>query len=265
MSSTADIMVKVHGRDATDLGQKIAAIDALARTPAAVADLPIDVPGVDPPDDPTLDPPVLVAPYFDIGDAAGKAGDVVELSVEAGCRFKTNGFHVVGGAGLLADVPQSGYGKFRAIGVSLGSFLTAYFKSQGLIVNTEDEALPPKWADQYWSLFHFINHAPQQDPPQHPFPEEWWEYHVGFFSINQEKYAPPIQIPSGTELFRLKIQILEGTDPGEYEVTCKNEHYWTHERPRRRELMFNTASDSPFARGGITKLELLGGKITVIE
>ena len=255
-SSTADIVVKVHGRNATDLGNKIVAIDVLARTPQEMPT--IEPPGpVDPPVGP-VDPPVLVAPYFDIGDGTGKAGEIVELSVEAGCRFLTNGFHIGGGVGLHQGTAHTGYGLFNAMGVQLGDFLTAYFKSVGLIVNTEDEALPPKWVDQYWSLFQFVKAVPNR-----ALPEEWWEYAIGFFSMQQSKTVPPIQIPSGTELFKLKIQILEGTEPGEYEVTCKDEHYFIHARPRRRDFMFTAGRDSEFASGGITKLELFGGKITV--
>ena len=238
----ADIVMKVHGRDATDLGKKIAAIDALARTPQ---EMPTEHPG--PVDHPVVDLPDLVAPYFDIGDATGKAGETIELSVEGGCRFLMSGFHIGGGCGLDPRVKRSGYGKFQAIGVSLGEFLRNYLREEDLI---HDE--PNHQHDHFWSIFNMMNRE------HRALPEEWWEYAIGFFSIDQERDVPPTTIPSGTEIFRLHIKILDGTPPGEYDVTCINEWYFTNSRPRRRGFLY---SGEP--SGGYTKLDLQAGKITV--
>lgn len=256
----ADIVVTVHGRDSGDLGRKIEAIDAIARTPKETPPgPPVDVPDppdpLDPPDPP--DPPVLQKPYFDIGDATGKAGEIVTLSVEAGCRFLTTGFHIGGGCGKL-DVPRSGYGLFEAVGWKLGDYLTAYLKSVGGIEKVED-AGGSKWVDNYWNIFQMLKGG----APTRALPEEWWELALAFFSMSKRENWDPVTIPSGTELFTLDMKILDGTAPGEYEVTCGDERYWTKSRVRRRDFLFTANRDSPFARGGITKLELIGGKITV--
>lgn len=197
---------------------------------------------------PPVEPPEEKKPYFDVGDATGKRGDTVSISVEGGCLGATNGFHIGGGVGLLPDVPRSGYGNFQAVRVELGEYLHDYLKAQGAI--TVDPQ--GKETDHYWSIFQFIKHDPHR-----ALPEEWWEYALGFFSISQERIIPPIPIPSGTELFRLKIKILATTDPGEYELTCKDEHYYTHSRQRRREFLYTNDHQ------GYTLIETFGGKLTV--
>ncbi len=247
-----DIVVTVVAPDTMGLARKIETIEGLA---AAGIPPEVDPPGIpNIPDPPT--PPVLQAPYFDIGDAVGKPGDIVELVVEAGCRYLTNGFHIGGGCGKQ-DEPRSGYKMFEAVGVDLGPYLTAYLKSVGGIEKVND-ATGEKWVDNYWSLFQMAKHDPNR-----ALPEEWWEYAMAFFSMGKRENWDPIIIPSGTELFTLKVKILDDTAPGVYEVTCKDEHYWVHARPRRRDFLFTAGRDSEFASGGITKLELFGGTITV--
>lgn len=246
-----DILVTVVAPDTMGLAKKIETIEELA----AAGIPPVDTPAGPPIDRPG--PPSVKKPYFDIGDGEGKPGDVVELVVEAGCRYLTNGFHIGGGVGLLPSIPRSGYNKFKAVGVELGSYLTSYFKSVGGIEKVQDGA-GVKWVDNYWSIFQFV-----ATDPHRSLPEEWWEYSVGFFSISKEKTWDPVVIPSGTGLFTLKVEILPDTEPGEYLVTCRDEHYYTNSRPRRRDFLFTAGRDSEFARGGITKLELFGGKITV--
>ncbi len=241
----SDVIVTVHGQDSADFGRKVEAIDAIARAPQKLPPGPIVHPPIE---SPAPEPP---KPYFDIGDAIGKAGDTVKLEVEAGCRYTMNGFHIGGGCGLQPNFP--GYGKFEAIGAKLGPFLRDYLKAEDLI---HDE--PNHQHDHFWSIFNMMKHD-----PQHALPEEWWEYAIGFFSLDQKKGVPPTTIPSGTLLFTLEVKILDGTPPGEYEVTCLDEHYYTHSRQRRRDFMFTADTDSPFASGGVTKLELTGGKITV--
>lgn len=244
-----DIVVTVVAPDTGSLAEKIDAIEKVA----AAAARPSDPPDKEDP----VEPPALRKPYFDIGDATGKAGDVVEIVVEAGCRHHTNGFHIGGGVGKT-DEERSGYGKFEAVGVKLGKYLHDYFKSQGLIVTTNNQEV-----DEYWSIFQFLKYAPHADHKGNPLPEEWWEYAVGFFSMQQERTVEPIQIPSGTELFTLSIRILPSTAPGEYELTCLDEHYYTTSRHRRRDFMFTAGRESEFSRGGITHVDLFGGKITV--
>ena len=241
----ADVIVTVHGRDPADFGRKVEAIDAIARAPQEIPPGPTIPPVILPPIGPPV--PVPPKPYFDIGDGRGKAGDTVELIVEAGCRFQTNGFHIGGGCGLLEDVPQSGYGRFEATGAKIGKFLWDYFKTHGLIKDN------PAQSPLYHHDFQMVKHNSLK-----PLPEEWWQYTVLFFSITPQLQAPPTQIPSGTELFTVKIKILPGTPPGEYTVTCLDEYYYTHSRPRRRDWMFTGE-----VSGGYTKLDLRGGKITV--
>lgn len=249
----ADIVVTIHGRDSADLGRKIEAIDALARMPQEMPPEP------DLPSPPIVKPPIEKAPYFDIGSATGKAGDIVNLVVEAGCRFPITGFHIGGGCGKHLDPDHvepgfgSGYGKFEAIGVKLGAFLTSYLNAEDLI---HDE--PNHQHDHFWSAFNMV-----KSDPHRALPEEWWEYAIGFFSIDQERTVPPTTIPSGTKLFTLNVKILTGTASGTYVVTCLDEHYYTQSRQRRRDFLYTANTDSPFARGGVTKLDLTGGTITV--
>ncbi len=247
-----DIVVTVVAPDSLGMANKLEGIEAIAAAAIPPTVKPPDIPDI--PDRP--DPPVLQPPYFDIGDGSGKAGDVVELSVEAGCRFLTSGFHIGGGVGKQ----DKGYGLFKAVGWKLGAYLTAYLKSVGGIEKVEDSS-GEKWVDSYWSLFQMVAHGvPGQASP---YPEEWWELAMAFFSMSKKETWEPTMIPSGTELFTLSVRILEDTAPGEYEVTCKDEHYYTSFRRRTRDFLFTAGRDSPFASGGITKLELFGGKITV--
>lgn len=215
------------------------------------------IPGLPPdggtphPTDP-LPPSLPPAPYFDIGEATGKAGEYVNLSVEGGCRFPITGFHIGGGCGKL-DEPRSGYGLFEAVGVSLGAFLRAYLKAEDMLHD-----LPMHQHDHFWSTFQMAKWEPSK-----ALPEEWWDFALGFFSIDQARQVPPTTIPSGTELFTLRVKILPGTQPGEYEVTCIDLWYYTQSHQTRQDYLFSTDTDSEFASGGITKLRLAGGKITV--
>ena len=43
-------------------------------------------------------PPTTRAPYFDVGDAQGKAGEIVEIPVVGGVQSPINGFHIGGGS-----------------------------------------------------------------------------------------------------------------------------------------------------------------------
>ncbi len=199
-------------------------------------------------------PPSLPAPYFDIGEATGKAGETVSLSVEGGCRFPITGFQIGGGVGIRPFAERNGYGRFEAIGTKLGAFLRAYLKAEDML---HDE--PMHQHDHFWSIFQMAKGRPHR-----ALPEEWWSFALGFFSIDQERQVPPTTIPSGTELFTLEIKILEGAEPGKYDVTCLDEWYYTQSHQRRLDLMFTANTDSPFASGGVTKLELGGGIIRVV-
>ncbi len=244
----SDIIVTVYGRDHAEFGRKVEAIDAIARTPQELPPGPIDPhPPVLPPIGlpPIIKPPPTIPkPYFDIGDATGKPGDVVELSVEGGCRFPMRGYHIGGGLG--------GYGKFEAVGAKLGPFLTNYLEAEGMV---HDE--PNHQHEHFWSIFQMA----QKKNGAHP--TEWWEYAIGFFSLGQERIVPPTTIPSGTLIFTLQVRILAETPPGKYPFTCEDEHYFTTNRQRRRDFLYTT--DSDVSRSGITKLELTGGTITVTE
>jgi len=197
-------------------------------------------------------PPPARIPYFDVGDAEGRPGETVEISVEAGCIHLISGFHIGGGVGLLPNVERSGYGQFEATGVRLGKYLFDYLTAQGLIVDM---------VEKFWSIFQFVKH--DRDKERFPLPEEWWEYALAFFSMSQERTVPPIRIPGGTELFTLMIKILPGTPEGQYTLTCKDEHYYTHSRQRRRDFLFTANSDSPFASGGVTRIETFPGLLRV--
>jgi len=242
----ADVIVTVHGRDHTDFGRKVEAIDAIARAPQEMPPGPTVPPVILPPIETPV--PVPPKPYFDVGDGSGKPGDTVEISVEGGSVGAVSGFHIGGGVGRIPDEPRTGYGNFQAVGVTLGKYLHDYLLAQGAIT-VDDQG---KETAHYWSIFQFVQHEPHR-----PFPEEWWEYALGFFSISQERSIPPIPIPNGTELFTLQVKILALTDPGVYDLTCEDEHYWVHSRPRRRDFMYTNE------RQGYTKIETFGGKLTV--
>ncbi len=212
---------------------------------------------IEPPDPPIVppDPPIVPparAPYFDIGEATGKAGETVSLSVEGGCRYPINGFHIGGGCGK-EEVQGSGYGIFEAVGAHLGFFLRSYLKTKDLI---HDE--PMHQHDHFWSTFQMAKWEPSK-----ALPEEWWDFAIGFFSLDLARPPMATTIPSGTELFTLEVKILPGTQPGEYEVTCIDEWYYTQSHQRRRDFMYTAGLESDFASGGVTNIETFGGKITV--
>lgn len=195
--------------------------------------------GIDPPGPPVEPPPTTRAPYFDLGDGEGKAGDIVSIEMIGGCRHAVNGFHI--GAGL------AGYGKFEAQGAVLGDFLQSY-------LNVND------MGNAYWSGFNMV-----RNDPNGALPEEWWDYAVAFFSIGQRRVPlPPVQIPVDTLLFTVQIKILEGTAPGIYEMSCKDENYYTRKKQRRLDFLYTTDRDSDFASGGVTRIETSGGKLTVL-
>ena len=184
-------------------------------------------------------PPTTREPYFDLGDGEGKAGDIVNIDMIGGCRHAVNGFHIGGGL--------AGYGKFEAQGARLGDFLQNYLNAKQM-------------GDAYWSGFNMVKHDPHK-----ALPTEWWDYAMAFFSIGQARGPiAPIQIPVDTLLFTVQIKILEGTAPGIYELSCKDEFYYTHAKQRRRDFLYTTDRDSEFARGGVTKIDTQGGKLTVI-
>lgn len=236
------VTVNANIRNATELDELAEGL----RGPLKGSDGPDPEEPVEPPIELPPDPPTTRQPYFDVGDGQGRAGEVVEIPVIGGCRFRVNGFHIGGGCGKL-DEPRSGYGLFEAVGVKLGPFLQSY-----LDVN--------HMGSTYWAIFQMLKHEPSR-----ALPEEWWEYAMATFSISEERGPlPPIQIPVETLLFTLRIKILEGTPPGVYELTCEDEHYYTHARQRRRDFLYTTDRDSPLASGGVTDVDCQGGKLTVI-
>ncbi len=203
-------------------------------------------PGSQPGKPPEEPPPTTRQPYFDIGDGQGRAGDIVRIPVFGGCRLRINGFHIGGGVGKT-DEDRSGYGKFEAVGADLGIFLLDYLTANNL-------------QQSYWADFEMVKHEPHG-----ALPEEWWQYAMAFFSIDQAKAPlPPIQIPVDTLLLTLRIKILDGTPPGDYELTCKDEHHYSREKRRRKDWLYTTDTDSPLASGGVTQVDLQGGKLTVI-
>jgi len=229
-----------------------------------VSDGPVEIPvapippGTDPVAPPVVipDPPLAPVrkPYFDIGNGEGIPGDIVDIVVEAGCVYQINGFHIGGGVGLLPNVERSGYGKFRAVGAKLGPFLTGYLEE---FDGEHDE--PFQKHNHCWSGFQFVDWEING-----ALPEEFWEFALGFFSIEQEVGGiPPISIPGGTNLFTVRIEILPETAEGQYVLTCQDEHYYTNQRQRRRDYLFTTDTDSPLASGGVTAIETFGGLLRV--
>lgn len=234
--------VNVQAYNDAEIGRKVREIKRIAAEP-------IDEDGDDEEEEPP--PPTESLPYFDIGEATGKAGKVVRLPVEGGCHFEQSGFEIGGGVGKL-DVARSGYGLFEAVGVTLGPFLRGYLEAEDAI---HDE--PNHQHDHFWSVFQFVKRGVA---PSNPLPEEWWRFAMGFFSIDQKRNIPPTWIPEGTEILTLHVKILDGTAPGEYEVTCKNEWYYTNAKIRRKKFEFVGGGDRK-----IRKIETFPGKITVIE
>ncbi len=221
-------------------------LEALGKAQIAVELLADDISKIVPQAlvDPPVPPPLDRPPYFDIGDAHGAPGEFVTLSVEAGCRYPMVGCHIGGGL--------AGYGKFEAVGVTLGPFLTAYLKAEDMIHDK-----PMHQHQHYWSMFQMVSHA------KGALPTEWWDFGLGFFSLDQERRVPATTIPSGTELFTLRVKIFRSTKPGVYTLSCLDEAYYRQNRHRRLDFLFMAGRDSDFARGGITKLDLTGGTITV--
>ena len=234
-------IVTVQATNDNEIGRKVRAIKAIAAesidepSPAATESLtktmgsPVEiiVPGV-----PGPSPTPARIPYFDIGDADGAPGETVEVEVEAGCIHLMTGFHIAGGL--------SSYGKFKPVRAILGPYLGEYLAGA-----------------RVFEKFQFV------DSKLKALPEEWWEFAVGFFSLDDRKTFQAIAIPGGTHLFTLEIKILAGTPPGKSKLTCEDEHYYTHFHQKRRDLMFTADRDSPFARGGITEIETFGGVLTV--
>lgn len=198
-------------------------------------------------------PPTTRAPYFDLGDAEGKPGELVEIPMIGGCRRPMNGFHI--GIGL------SGYGAFVCEGVILGPFLTEYMKAQGLIVEKRDaqgQFVPEEWVDRYWSGFNMVGQE------EGALPTEWCDYAMAFFSIGQNRGPlPSIQIPVETHLFSFQIRILATTKPDVYDLACEDEHFYLQKGSarlgRRRDFLYQTESG-----GGVTEVDCQGGKLTVL-
>lgn len=232
-------VVNVQATNDADIGRKVRAIKELA---SETSDIPEPDKPVDPA--PPTAPPAPV-PYFEIGEAAGKPGETVTVSVRAGCQYPMDGFHLIGGVGLLPDA-RSGYGKFRAVGVELGRWLRLYLKANNLI---HDE--PDHEEEHFFSTFSFV------DWKQRALPEEWWQYGLALLSIDQKRLLDPIPIPYGTELFRLRIEILPNTKPGVYKLTCKDNWYYTQSDRWRRDITYT------YSPQGFTKVETRSGKLLV--
>lgn len=194
--------------------------------------------------DSAFDSPTQRVPYFDVGNATGKPGETVSVSVEAWCPHHIDGFHIGGGVGKT-DEPRSGYGKFRAVGVELGDYLKNYFTARG---GYNDDGIP-----KFFNEFQFIDWYTHQ-----ALPEEFWEYGLGFWSTGSAEQYEPIPIPAGTKLFSVKIEIFPGTPPGEYELTCKDNHYYTQDRIKRRNYEYT------YKPQGFTAIECFSGKLTVV-
>ena len=187
-------------------------------------------------------------PYFDIGDATGAPGETVEVPVEAGCLEDVTGFHIGGGVGLDIDEERSGYGKFRAVGAKLGPYFQRYLRAEDAKLHDQLDEV----GEHYFSKFNFLSARPHR-----ALPEEWWEFLVGLLSIEHRTMLGTIKIPFGTHLFTLMIEIHASTPPGEYELTCKDQCYFTHSRRRRRKFEFTNE------RQGFTKIETFGGLLKV--
>lgn len=203
---------------------------------------------------PPVAPPPVKIPYFDVGEAEGKAGEFVWVTVEAGCVYHMDGFHIGGGVGMLLvdgrTVERSGYGKFRATEVVIGDYLQRQLAAQQVIHTMENAGHEH---DHYWSGFQFVNWETNK-----AFPEEFWEFALGGFSIDQKRVIEPFPIPSGTKLFKLKIEIHASALPGEYLLTCADERYYTQSRQRRRDYTYT------YKPQGFTAIDTYPGKLTVI-
>lgn len=242
--------VNVQAHNDVEIGRKVRAITRIAAEPIEGDGQP---PEADKPAEPLPPPPPPApVPYFDVGEAEGKPGTSVLVTIEAGCVYHMDGFHIGGGVGLtLVDgepVPRSGYGKFRATEVVIGDYLAKQLAAQNVIHTIKNDGHEH---DHYWSAFQFI------DAKKRPLPEEFWEFALQGFSIDQKRVIEPFPIPSGTELFKLKIEILPGTQPGEYLLTCADERYYRNSRIRRRDYAYT------YKPQGFTKIETFPGQITV--
>lgn len=235
-------LVTVQATNDVEIGRKVREIKRIAAEPIAEPPKEDEAPA-DPPPDPA---PV---PYFDIGDAAGKAGETVEIVVEAGCLHPMTGWDIGGGVGLLGDPRTAGYGMFRAVGAKLGPFLSRYLKVQDAHLHDKGDEV----GQHYFSRFHFTDWDNDG-----ALPEEWWRFTVGLFSLEHQVTLEPIPIPIGTHLFTLMIEIHASTRPGEYELTCKDEWYYRQQHKRRVDFSWT------YSPQGFTKIETFPGKLFVI-
>lgn len=236
--------VNVQATNDVEIGRKVRAIKRIAAEPIETNE-PTDEEDK-PADPPPPSPPPAPVPYFEIGEATGKPGETVTVPVRAGCQYPMDGFHLIGGVGLLPE-ERSGYGKFRAFGVELGALLTQYLTAKDMIHDKPDHE-----EEHFFSTFNFV------DWKQRALPEEWWQYGFALLSIDQKRLLKPFPLPHDTELFRLKIEILPNTQPGVYKLTCKDKWYYTQSNRWRRDITYT------YSPQGFTKVDTFPGKITVI-
>jgi hypothetical protein len=187
-------------------------------------------------------------PWFQVGNAKGAVGDIVEVPVIGGCVYHIDGFHIGGGLGGPTNKKTggSGYGTLRLDDVVLGSYLTDYFQAQGMIADDGSEMFYSDYQMATWANDGAL-------------PEEFWEFAIGFFSVLSKEEIKPVTIPSGTELFKLKIEILPAAHGrGTLPLSCRDNYYYTQQVYRRRDYTYT------YPPQGFTQIETADGELTIL-
>lgn len=227
------LIVEVISLDAEDFATKIEQIGYIANSTPEEQLKQQEESEAPPP------PPPTRTPWFQVMEGKGKPGDTVKVPVIGGCVFPMDGFHIAGGGGELEDVDRSGYGKLVATGVELAPYLADYLEAQGI-------------GDSYWKKFQFANWDDDK-----ALPSEWWQFGLGFFSLDKRYLAPPIPIPPATELFQITFKVPDNAKPGELVLTCADNRYYTQSVQRRIDVEYT------FDPQGFTAVECFPGKFTV--
>ena len=147
-------------------------------------------------------------PYFKIGDAEGRPGESVEVSVYGGSLKPVDGFDVCAGIA---------HNQFEVTGWTLGKYLSRYFARHG-----GEEAYYTAWKVETKGR-----------------PEPYWGLFLGFFSIEHETgVLPAVRIPPGTELFRVTYKVPDNLAPHVYTLYCADNWFYSSPGWPKRDVMY---------------------------
>lgn len=181
--------------------------------------------------------PVERVPFFKIGDGEANPGAEAVVPVYGGCLHPVDGFAIAGGCGN---------NQLEAIGVELGEHLKAHLGD----------------AKNYFSKFEYVKDGK---------PEPYWRYFLGFFSVNPDALPtavgseagamtkPPIPIPHGTVLFRVRYRVKAGSNAQLRALYCGDRFFY---RGRGWESVKEDATYT-YSPKGYTNVECVSGVFTI--